>query len=216
MVVENMRHPSAWKVAESLLLYIIGAVLGEQGRRVQLTDRDALNLVEKKVRLVVSEHLQFPSLVVVPEMQVADRQDIIINIFQCQSIARDIKSAAVQNKLKIAVITSRFWLQNDRSNSDWLEALVCGILACSRSEPPPRNDRYLLQGEEKLLFIHAFAQWQCILHHAIALNQILNCPFPEAVSSPRLFSSVAVQHYYRNLPRRSKETEVLIELITRK
>ncbi len=125
-------------------------------------------------------------------MHVADRQDIIIDIFQCRSIAGDIKSAAVQDNLKIAVITSRFWLQNDRSNSGWLKALVCGIIACSRSEPPPRNDRYLLQGEEKLLFIHAFAQWQCILHHAIALNQILNCPFPEAVSSPRLFSSVAV------------------------
>ncbi len=214
VVVEDMRQPSAWKAAERLLLYIIGAVLGEQGRGVQLTDRDALKLVEKGVKLV-DEHLQFPSLAAIPQMQVADRQDIVINIFQCQGISADIKSTAVQNKLKITILASRFWLKVDGSNNDWLEALVSSILACSRSDPPPRDDRCLLRGEEKLRFIHAFAQWQCILHDAIALNQVLKCPFPEAVSSPRLFSSVAVQHYYRNLPRRSKEAELLIKLITR-
>ncbi len=45
VVVEDIQKRSAWKAAESLLLYIIGAVLGEQGQRVQLTDRDSLNLV---------------------------------------------------------------------------------------------------------------------------------------------------------------------------
>ncbi len=218
VVVEDIQKRSAWKASERLLRFIIEAVLGGQGRIgqvriVQLTDRDLLNLVEKKVNLVVRELPRFPSLADIPQRPVTDRQDIIINIFQCRSIARDIKSAAVQNKLKIAVLASRFWLQVDGSNR-WLEALVCGILDCSRYQPPTRNDQCLLQGKEKLLFIHAFAQWQCILHHAIALNQILNCPFPEAVSSPRLFSSVAVQHYCRN-PRRSEETKVLIELITR-
>ena len=216
VIVEVIRQPSAWKVAEELLLYIIGVVLGEQGS-VTLTDRIGKQLQSTQHVGLVVEHFQISNLADIPQMPVTDKQDIFINIFQCQSIAGDIKSPAVIDKLKIVVIASRFWLKVDRSNSKWLKALVCSILACSRSKPPRRVDKFLLKSEANLLFIHPFAQWQCILYHAIALNQVLDGPFPEAVSSATLFSSVAVQHYnyYRNQSKLNKEAEPLIELINR-
>ena len=207
IVIEDISKRNAWIAAEDILLHVIGLVLKEKCRTVTLTYRNGIKLVEKKA-ILTRNYLAGPQLANVAVLSLEERQDIIIDIFKCHSI----KSGTVRDELKLVIFVTKFWLNIDRSYGQWVNALILSIQACSRLDPPQREDCYLLQGDEKLRFIHAFAQWQCILHHAIALNQALNCPFPGANSSPRLFSSVAVQRFCHNPPELDKEAQLLISI----
>ena len=213
VVVEDMTRPSAWKPAEDALRYIIGLVLGEQDGSAALTDRMELTLRAAPVMLR-SGSPQVRSLAEISQLEREERQEILYRVFNCEAASVLINSPEIPVDLKLVVIASHFWLKINRSNSNWVNALVSCVLACFESSLPPRDDRSLLRGQDKLAFIHTFAQWQCILHHVIALNQVLCSPFPtETVSSPRLFSSRAVQYYYRHPSQPSTMAKALLRAI---
>ena len=198
-VIEDMKEESAWRVAQNALEYIICLVLCEQSRDAHLIDRTGVELQTALIRFrKVLPHVK--SLTGIPSLSTSARKDIIFNEFGCEDAIDQIDS--VEIPLKLVTIASRFWLNKDRgSNSRWVVALVSCILACFESKLPPCDGQSQLQGREKLAFIHTFAKWQCILHHVIILNQVLNFPFPEEVFSPRLFSAAVVLYYHEHPPK---------------
>ena len=215
IVVEDMTKPSAWSAAERALLQIIGLVLSEQDDRATLTDRSRLSLRASPVR-VRNEHPEVGSLSEIPHLSAEEKQGILLRVFNCEDASALILSPEIHGDLKLVVIASRFWLKIDPSYTNWLTALVSCVLDCFRSRLnlPRCDDRSLLRGDAKLSFIHSFAQWQCVLHHVIALNQVLDFAFPTEVPSPTLFSSAVVQHYYRNPPMQlSREANALLKVI---
>ena len=209
VVIEDMNKESAWRVAQNALEYIIRLVLREQHCDADLMDRTGVELQPAPIEF--REVLPMISLTGIRDFPNSARKGIIFSNFGCEDAVDQIN--LVEMPLKLVTIASRFWLNKDRgSNSRWVVALVSCILACFGSELPPCDGQSQLQGREKLAFIHTFAKWQCILHHVIILNQVLNVPFAEEVFSPRLFSAAVVLYYHNNPSQELSSTADALQL----
>jgi len=208
VVVEDMKEESAWKAAEDCLSRIVSLVLPPATVNFTLTDRHGLVL--ETMSVIIQRLAPGTSPVTIPTVSVDRRRDMILEVFGCEAVSALIQSEEIDSTLKMVVIASRYWLQTNPSYEKWLQALVACFLFCldSRSRSPH------CRGKPSLNFISAFAQWQCILHHVIILNQALNFPFPESRSIPAFYSAAIVQHYCENPPKLDRRAQALIRGIT--
>ena len=217
IVVEDFSQPSAWKITSISKKFIIGAILGAQGSSLDVSKTvvknshidlpPRLSLVDEKIRL---DHKHLNILPVplgdLPTIPVSDRREIMLRVFHYKESAE----SALPDDLQLAMIASHCWIHNSIHNSanikQLIESLICCILTCFSHFPSPvlaDHQTCKPRGEEVLSLVHSYAQWQCILHHVIAFNQVLGHPFPYT-SPAKLFSSRVLMHFYQQEQERTQ------------
>ncbi|XP_064400546.1 protein asteroid homolog 1-like [Halichondria panicea] len=204
IVVEDFSQQSAWKVTKIGRKFIIGALLGDQANKHQIVtteikppspDNSKLALVDTKVILAPKHTKILPvPLKDVPQMPVTVRKEIMYRVFHYTEPAE----SDIPEGLQLAMIAGRCWVRNVAcDNTHLIQSLVCCILTCyGHFQMIDRKDECKLAQHEILFFLHSYAQWQCLLHHVIAFNQVLSHPFPYT-SPARLFSSSLLLHFYQ-------------------
>ena len=202
--------------------YIMGALseLLEDKGGISDTNRTGIpcTLHEPKVELMErhSQLLRSLPLSDMPHEDVAERQKIILKVFNCKHIKYSLDKAPAE--LKLAVIACRAWLKCDRESfASLVTPLVYCMLSCSSLLPMPNvSTSYTLEDQDSLDRLHSLAQWQCMLHHVIALNQLLSNAF--LYTSPaKLFSCSVFEHFRQHpapLPMEERPS-VLITIITK-
>ena len=208
VVVEDISKPSAWEITRTMKRYIVGLLLCDQPSplNLQVTKRYQCSLHDE----VIPWSSKYDSVVDgtladIPKLPESDRRDILLSIINCKKVKKMLNSD-IPDDLKLVLVASRHWLKDIKHDHDhetlrgFVNSLVCCILSCYA---PPVGASYSLAGERQLDIIHAFAQWQCILHHVIALNQVLCLPY-QYTSVAKLFSASRLHHYIQN-PRKVQE-----------
>lgn len=157
-----------------------------------------------------------------PCLKESDRRDILLSTVNCKKVKKRLNTD-IPDGLKLVVVASRRWLKSIKGDHDhselreFVNSLVCCILSCYDPSALPVGDSYTSSGlgERQLDIVHVFAQWQCVLHHVIALNQVLSLPY-QYTSVAKLFSGSLLHHYIQN-PRRemNKLATDMIAIITR-
>ncbi len=200
---EDLKKDSVWAVTDSVLLFIVGALLSCYEsenivssalvvRRlpfdIALEDFNIFPLLKPRHFNVLS------TLWKVPEMPKVERQKIVLRVFHCKRISNVLKD--VPDDLKLAVIASRCWLKVISENIDhhfkaFVVALVFCLQVCFNKSNFERR-RYLPNNMTALDRIHYLAQWECMLCLANIFNQILDYPFAYA-SLGKLFSATCFQ-----------------------
>ena len=202
VVIEDVRLPSAWEITKDVMPYIIGALLSGETCDVSEFVRKGtvppFSLEEQKVRLA-PKHLEllpvkFES---VPQLPLDDRKKLLRRVFHCKGIAKSI--SRIPEMFKLFVIASRCWIEKMDNRMEvkifYVHSLVCSILSCSGHLEPPEKGDTRLPNYDHCVFVHTFAQWQCMLHCVIAFNEILNHPY-EYTSPGKLFSASVLLCYY--------------------
>ena len=204
IVVEDFSQQSAWKVTKFGRKFIIGALLGDQANKHQIVtteikppspDNSKLALVDTEVILAPKHTTILPvPLKDVPQMPVTVRKEIMYRVFHYTEPAE----SDIPEGLQLAMIARCCWVRKVAcDNTHLIQSLVCCILTCYGHFPmTDRRDGCKLAQHEILFFLHSYAQWQCLLHHVIAFNQVLSHPFPYT-SPARLFSSSLLLHFYQ-------------------
>ncbi len=213
-VVENTKRSSAWAVASKPRRYILGALselLSDPSNIWEIVRSGVpCALIFSKVQLkdkhseIISGSLHDLKNPMTPAdgetepwNSLKNRQKTLLKCFNCKHIQSSLGSK-IPDEFKLAVVACRSWLKTNGQELEPLVApLVFCILSCSGRYPMPEN----IQSSERydLDLLHSFAQWQCLLHHAIALNQLLACPF-QYTSPARLFSCAVVEHFCLHPP----------------
>ena len=221
-VIEDTSKSSAWSVTVNPRRYIMGALakLLEDRNGLTNTDRTGIPcfLQETKVELK-DKHCQllgFP-LKEIPDRDIVERQKILLRAFNCKHI--QLSLGKVSSELRLAVVACRAWLKTDEEKFEpLLTPLVLCILSCSGLLPMPNVlHGNTIEEPDALNRLHSLAQWQCMLHHVIAFNQLLGNVFPYT-SPAKLFSCSVVDHFVRHpavLPM-EKQPFVMIDVITKK
>ena len=220
IVVEDFSQQSAWNITEIAKKFIIGALLGDQANKhhimataVKTSDKPSsrhrhriqsdssatrvakLSLVDTEVILSPKHTTILPvPLNDVPQVPDAARKEILYRVFHYTEAAE----SDIPEGLQLAMIAGRCWVRNVAGdNTHLIQSLVCCILTCYGHFPMiDRIDGCKLVQHDMLFFLHSYAQWQCLLHHVIAFNQVLGHPFPYT-SPARLFSSSLLLHFYQ-------------------
>ncbi len=217
-VIEDTRQRSAWSVTFKPRRYIIG-VLSQLLRykdHIKDTERTGVpcNLTLSRVQLKEKHNQVLPvPLKDILSIDITERQRILVKCFDCKHIQVSLDKIPID--LKLAVITCRVWLKsNDQAFASFLLPLVFCILACSGKYPMPEDIK--LSDHVDMERLHSFAQWQCVLHHGIALNQLLGNAF-RYISPARLFSCDVVEHFCVNPPPQPLQElpSVMISVITK-
>ncbi len=205
-IMEDTRKSSACAVADKPRRFMLGALsnLLQDPSNIRVTQRSAIpfdlivsnaHLKEKHLQ-ILSEPLENISLQIIKT-----RQRIFVRSFNCKHIQLSIEKIPVE--FRMVVIASRAWLKTNRAMfGPLLIPLVFCILSCSGRYPKPQG--ILSNPNYDLSLLHSFAQWQCLLYHAIALNQLLGCPF-QYTSPAQLFSCSVVEYFRSNPPLRPFE-----------
>ena len=207
VVVEDISKPSAWEITMPMMRYIVGLLLCDQPYQfnLQVTKRHQWSLHDD----VILWSSKYDSAVVrtladIPKLPESDRRDILLSIANCKK-AKKMLNSDIPDDLKLVLVASRRWLKDIKDDHEpetlrgFVNSLVCCILSCYA---PPVGASYPA-GERELDIVHAFAQWQCVLHHVIALNQVLCLPY-QYTSVAKLFSASRLHHYIQN-PRKVQE-----------
>ena len=207
-VVEDVKQTSAWEVSRRVRYFIIAFVLHdvESRARIYETVRQASSpraqrrycLVKEAVALGREHRDVLPvALSILPSHPREARRDVFLRVLQCEDVSRLIESC-IPEDLKLVVIASRFWLKATRHDIasqllSVIDALVWCILVCSgKIRAPDSSGTHTPERISRLAFVHAFARWQCVLHDAVALNQVLGQPF--MYTSPgKLFSAIVLE-----------------------
>ena len=219
VVVENISKLSAWKITQKMKLYIVGLLLSGQRSNcdLQVTKRYQCSLQDE----VIPWSLKYDSVVDgtladIPKLPESDRRDILLSIVNCKKVKNMLNSNNIPDDLKLVLVASRRWLKDIQQDHDpetlreFVNLLVCCILSCYA---PPVGASYPLARERQLNTVHAFAQWQCVLHHVIALNQVLYLPY-QYTSVAKLFSASRLHHYIQNPRKVWERMDELVELAT--
>ena len=218
VVVEDTSQPGAWEITTNVRKCLMGVLVGAKRDvlicetvRVRCTaEICSQHLVEGKAKLLKDQNfildkrhqeiVTFP-LVDIKEMPVLDLQMVILNVFECNDIDEQLEWL-IPEHLRLAVIVSHYWLKNSpRRGSDYqayvLPLVLCFLSCCGEREMPKSDSKDFVSVQDSLTFVHAFAQWQCVLHHTLAFNQLLHQPY--TYTSPgRLFSGSVLKYYYLN------------------
>ena len=199
-VIEDTRKSSAWSVTVKPRRFIMGALSQLLEDRDDLSDTKRtgipFDLEVFKVKLREKHHLDFP-LEKMPDRDKVERQEILIRAFNCGHIKFSL--GKVPCELKLAVVACRAWLKtNVEKFEPLITPLVFCILSCSGKFPMPSvSPGNTLEERDGLDRLHSLAQWQCMLHHVIALNQLLDSAFPYT-SPAKLFSCSVVDHFVQH------------------
>ena len=205
-VIEDVKEPSAWDVSRRVRHYIIASLLHDVESRLRVYERvrqvsprgsqRRYCLVPEEVDLERREVLH-GALALLPTQPQEARRNVYLPVLQCEDVSRLIESC-IPEDLRLVVIASRFWFRATKHNKasqllSLIEPLVfCILSCCGRISTPGLGEVHALEGSKRVAFVHAFAQWQCVLHDAIALNQVLCQPF--LYTSPgKLFSAALVE-----------------------
>ncbi|XP_064400521.1 protein asteroid homolog 1-like [Halichondria panicea] len=221
IVVEDFSQQSAWKITEIAKKFIIGALLGDEANKhhimataVKTSDKPSshhrhriqsypsVTRVDSKLLLMDTEVILAPKhttilsvpLKDVPQVPVTARKEIMYRVFHYTEPAE----SDIPEGLQLAMIAGRCWVRKVAcDNTHLIQSLVCCILTCyGHFQMIDRKYGCKLAQHEILFFLHSYAQWQCLLHHVIAFNQVLSHPFPYT-SPARLFSSSLLLHFYQ-------------------
>ena len=115
---EDLSKESAWAVTNSVVKFIIGALLSCCERdtisSIEVVKRRPSQIAIKNVNIsssleqchlnILKEH----TLLTAPDMPIVERQKILSIVFHCEHITEQLKS--VPESLKLVVIASRCWL----------------------------------------------------------------------------------------------------------
>ena len=229
MVIEDRKSRSAWEITRSIRPYIIGALLNGEMCEVSASVRKRtvppFTLDEEKVRLA-PKHLELlpVNLKDVPQCPIDERKKLLLRVFHCKGIAKSIST--VPEKFKLVVIASRCWLEKMECDVEvkrfYVYSLVCCILSCSGDlVDVSKKGEVHLPKDDQSVFIHTFAQWQCMLHCVIAFNEVLHLPY-KYTSPGKLFSSSILLHYYlqdldaiQKILKRNELACLLVRVITK-
>ena len=210
-MVEDLKLESAWKLTDSVLPYVIGALFSCYQRDripsivVKIRQDCLCALMGNEIHLS-SKHLSIlrsRDLRTISDMPLLDRQKIILRVFHCKSVSKTLEN--VSEKLKLAVIASRCWLQNnivhnvDYNFEAFISALVFCFQTCSGARPIDVAGHHRERSMARLRRVHYLAQWECMLHLANSFNEILNYPFTYT-SLGRMFSGTVFQSFFTNSP----------------
>ena len=210
VVTEDMAQDSAWNVTDTVLPYILGALLSDAAEplpRMTRLVREGCSCVlteqpiEVKVkhRTILSPH----TLSSIQTISSEDRSKLLLRVFHCKSIAKSLRS--IPEGLQLIVVATRCWLKNIASTVDqrfaaFIIGLVCCFQICFGQVSASRYDLKLAPNKMgRLRKIHFLAKWECVFHVAIAFNQILNHPF-HYTSPGRLFSSAVFEKCFVDNP----------------
>ena len=210
VVTEDMTQDSAWSVTDSLLPFIVGALLGDTAEslpRLTRFVREGCSCVlteqpieiKVKHRTILSPH----TLSSIQMISNEDRSKPLLRVFHCKSIAKSLRG--IPEGLQLVVIATRCWLKNIASTVDqrfaaFIIGLVCCFQICFGQISASRYDLKLAPNKMgRLRRIHYLAKWECVFHLVIAFNQILDHPF--SYTSPgRLFSSKIFDNCFMDNP----------------
>ena len=207
VVVEDISKPSAWKITRKMKRYIVGLLLCDQQSpfNLHVTIRDQCSLHDEEIPWSSKyDSVVDGTLADIPKLPESDRRDILLSITNCKKVKKMLNSD-IPDDLKLVLVASRRWLKDIQHGHDpetlrgFVNSLVCCILSCYA----PLVGASYPAGERQLDIVHAFAQWQCVLHHVIALNQVLCLPY-QYTSVAKLFSATRLHHYIQN-PRKVQE-----------
>ncbi len=196
-VIEDTTKCSAWAVVNKPRLFILGGLcnLLGVGRKMFEAKRSGIPLSICYCEVKLKEKY----IKVWKEIGPENRQKFLVKCFNCKHIQISLV-AKIPDEFKLATVACRAWFKTDKEKLKPLVApLVYCILSCSGLYPkllciPEQYDEIC-----DLDLLHSFAQWQCLLHHAIALNQLLGCPF-QYTSPAQLFSCFVVKYFCSNPP----------------
>ncbi len=233
LVVEDLKLESAWKVTDSVLPYVIGALFScyqrdripsivvkiRQDCFCAVVDEINLSLSPKHLNILGSHDLH----TVHDDMSVQEREKIFLRTFHCKSVSKSLNN--VPKELKLAVIASRCWLRFvDVQNVDYnveafISALVLCFQTCSGARPIDEAGHHREHPMARLRRVHYLAQWECMLHLTNSFNEILNYPFTYT-SLGRMFSGTLFQSFFVSGPgvhtRLDFEGACMYEAITKK
>ncbi len=210
-MVEDVKLESAWKVTDSVLLYVMGALLSCYERDkipsivVKIRQDSFRALVDKEIGLS-SKHLSILgsyNLQTLSDMSVQERGKILLRVFHCNSVSKTLRN--VSEKLKLAVIATRCWLRNnivhnvDYDFKAFILALVLCLQTCSGARQIDEAGHHREHSMTRLRRIHYLAQWECMLHVTNSFNEILNYPFTYT-SLGRMFSGTVFRSFFTSSP----------------
>lgn len=230
-VIEDMNQPSAWEFTSHVQHYMIGALIGPETDEIQLLEtirppptpqtgiQHTLNDIEVTLYPMQRCRVQLENI---PRIPIGDRRKILLRVFHSKGIMKSIERK-IPTELCLPIIASHYWLKSCPTYLEYLHPLICCILTCYGEQRVPGNTtRQTFEEKEFRTYTHAFAHWQCTLHHAIAFNQVLCGPF-QYISPAHVYSGSVLRRYYRLQLQQpdtmdksvSKLAQTLIDVVTK-
>ena len=212
-MVEDIKRDSTWLASRGIRQFLYGFIgISPHGGKVTETIRAKSS--PEVIDAVVSPR-NFEPLVDFRNFEKMDRESlasVVLDVLICHRLSQDDMQRefnTLEDKWKLPVAAACYWYQTCGSPSvqrHLVKALVMSFITCSREESPA-NEVPCLETvtvntkPDVLMAVHAFAQWQCVYHDAMALNYVAREPFP--TTSPASLYSGGVAMHYASFARRN-------------
>ena len=183
IIPDNVMQSTSMLISRSIRQDLYAFLL--EGNNVTEIIRHRYKLVEESVGSSIYSHSTDVEEMVLKEEE--QRQARLYEMLLCN--AADLSLLHKEWHLPVASLV--FWAKNAAIQQDdiYLKALVLCFVECFLKSPVSEYSPVF-----SLEALHLYAQWQCVYHDAILLNQVLALPLPY-LSPADLFDGKRVTYY---------------------
>ncbi|XP_011409170.1 PREDICTED: protein asteroid homolog 1-like [Amphimedon queenslandica] len=182
VVPDDCTRPASMIISRPIRLVIYALLI--EGSHVTEIIRQGSKLIEDQIHLSGhSDPMEISEMKLEPKEK---RHNRIYKTLMCSSHALSL----LQEEWHLPVASVIFWakLAAIPRGDIYLKALVLSFAKCFHKSAAPCTPAFSLEA------LHLYAQWQCVYHDAILLNQVLALPLPY-LSPANLFDGKFVTYY---------------------
>ena len=201
-MVEVITKDSAWLISREIRRYLYG-LLGPAPVMENIRESYVPKLIEESVH---PKFLQ-PALNIdnfpFSDLDENKRQLIVESVLVPLGISSSEDFKQLDAKWKLPIAATSYWYRHLDVPMPIVMSLLKSFLTCSGiiRRPEPQPDPIARLNSKYQQALHAFAQWQCVYHDAMALNYVACEPFP-TTSIASLYSGQVAMCYvlgYQNV-----------------
>ena len=183
IIPDNVMQPTSMLISRSIRQDLYAFLL--EGNNVTEIIRHRYKLVEESVGSSMYSHSTDVEEMVLKEKE--QRQARLYEMLLCNAATLSL----LHKEWHLPVASLVFWAKNAAIQRDdiYLKALVLCFVECFLKSPASEYSPVF-----SLEALHLYAQWQCVYHDAILLNQVLALPLPY-LSPADLFDGKRVTYY---------------------